>query len=145
MLLGFHAYAVPWCHKGTVVTVANVNWNGATNVAMSSGIPVPPNISDPERFQVFHSTHNYCSAYSGGGGPTWPGSPSGVGSVITVTTGPNVLTNTVNDYSLEMGVSFLCKKCYAIPPYQVHKELERYEPMIGTEGNDEYNEVIRDK
>jgi hypothetical protein len=144
-IVTFQASAVPWCHRGTIVTVANVSWNGSTNVAMSSGIAVPPGVSDAERYQVFYSTNNYCQAYAGGGGPTWGWSVPGAGSVSTFTTGPYVLTNTVNNYDLNMGVSFNCKKCYSIAPYYEHKEMKHLEPMPGTEGNAEYNEEVRER
>lgn len=145
MVIGVQANAVPWCHRGTIVTVANVNWSGATNVAMSSGIPVPPGHSDPERYQVFHSTHNFCSAYSGGGGPSWPWPVPGSGSVRTVTTGPFILTNTVNNYELNMGVSFSCDKCYSLPPYQQVHELQHARALPGTEGTEEYQKRVREE
>lgn len=143
MVIGFQAYAVPWCHQGSIVTVANVTWNGTTTTAMSSGIPVPPSVTDPERYQVFHSTHNFCNTYSGGGGPSWPWNVPGAGSVRTVTTSPFILTNTVNNYELNMGVGFSCQKCYSLPPYQEIHELRLAKPLIGTEGTEEYIEKVR--
>lgn len=141
-----HAAAVPWCHGGTIVEVANVTWSGTTTVAMASGIPVPPTISDPDRYQVFHATNNYCQGYAGGGGPVWGNPVPGSGTVRTITTGPYILTNTVNDYDLSMGVSFKCEKCYTTPPYEVIYDYERAEPMVGTEGKTAYEtEVTAEK
>lgn len=134
--------AVPWCHKGTVVTVATVSWSGATASAVAGAITAPPGHPDPERYQIFHATDNYCQSFAGGGGPMWGPIVPGAGTVTTQTTGPNVLTNTVNDYSLAMGVTFRCKKCYATPPYvQIH-ELAEFKPFGGLEIKEKYERKI---
>ena len=137
-----HAAAVPWCHGGTIVEVANVSWSGATTVAMASPIPAPPSVLDPERYQVFHATDNFCQSYAGGGGPPWGNPVPGAGSVRTIITGPHILTNTVNDYALSMGVSFKCEKCYTIPPYEKLQDFELAEPLPDTEGKTLYETVV---
>ncbi len=145
VLMAAQASAVPWCHNGTIVQVASVNWSGATTVAMAGGITAPPSVSDPDRYQVFHATNNYCQSYAGGGGPIWGPSVPGAGSVTTIQTAPYILTNTVNNYDLSMGVSFNCKKCYAIPPLVAIKDFKQIAPLPGTEGKEEYEEVVRDR
>ncbi len=140
VLAAGHAMAVPWCHRGTIVTVATVNWSGATTVANSPACGFPT--LDPDRCAVFHSTNNYCQTYAGGGGPSWPWSVPGAGTVSTHITGPYILTNTVNNYDLSMGVSFQCKKCYSIPPFHEHHELEMVSPFPGIIGLDEYMEKV---
>jgi len=136
------ASAVPWCHGGTIVNVATVNWSGITTDAMASGIPVPPNVNDPERYQVHHAAANYCSTYQGGGGPIFGPHVPGSGSVSSIITGPYILTNTVNNYELSMGLSFNCEKCYSIPPLKEVIDFERVMPLPGTEGNVKYERII---
>ncbi len=46
MLIGIQAHAEPWCYGGTIVTVANVDWNGTTNEVMSGGTSWPWSVSD---------------------------------------------------------------------------------------------------
>ncbi|MCB1581616.1 MAG: hypothetical protein R3E90_15070 [Marinicella sp.] len=139
------ASAVPWCHGGTIVEVANVVWSGSTTIAMASGYTAPPSVVDEDRYQVFHATHDYCQSYAGGGGPIWWNNVPGAGSVNTITYAPYILTNTVNDYDLSMGVSFKCKKCYSIPPLSAVKDFRTVAPLPGTEGKAEYEEYVRDK
>lgn len=140
-----HAAAVPWCHGGTIVEVANVTWSGDTTVAMASVIPAPPSVVDPDRYQVFHATSNFCQGYAGGGGPIWGNPVSGAGSVRTIITGPFILTNTVNNYDLSMGVSFKCEKCYTLPPYEEVRDYDFAAPMAGTEGKTQYEVFVPDR
>lgn len=116
--------------------------SGCTTVAMASPIPAPPSVIDPDRYQVFHATDNFCQGYAGGGGPPWGDPVPGSGSVRTIITGPNILTNTVNDYDLSMGVSFKCEKCYTIPPYEKVRDFELAEPLPDTEGKTLYETAV---
>ncbi len=136
------ASAVPWCHGGTIVDVATVNWSGYVTENMAGSIPVPPLVDSPARYQAYHAAHNYCSTYQGGGGPIFGPSVPGAGSVSSVITGPHVLTNTVNNYELSMGLSFKCEKCYSIAPYKQIFDFELAKPLPGTEGNAKYERTI---
>lgn len=143
--IAVQAVAVPWCHRGTIVEVADVTWSGATATAMASSIPVPVSVADPERYQIFHATNDYCESYAGGGGPIWWNNVPGVGTVNTIPYAPYILTNTVNNYDLSMGVSFTCEKCYAIAPYEAIKDFKELAPLPGTEGKVRYERKVEDR
>lgn len=145
VLIASQASAVPWCHRGTIVEVADVVWSGSTTVAMGSAYTAPPSVVDEDRYQVFHATNDYCQSYAGGGGPIWWNNVPGAGTVNTIPYAPYILTNTVNDYDLSMGVSFKCEKCYSIPPYEVIHDFELAKPMTGTEGKLEYERKVQDR
>ena len=114
------ASAVPWCHGGTIVTVADVQWNHADLLYQTQNITAPPNVYNEDYYLAWTAGSNYCQSYAGGAGPNL-GVP-GNGSVNFVPYAPFSFTNTLS-YQLHGGLSFECEKCYAIPPMRRAREV----------------------
>jgi hypothetical protein len=131
-LLSSAAQAVPWCHQGTIVEIADVNWSGAQIAANYTG-PAPVGVYDLEVYKTFTATHNYASGFAGGGGGFGGYSVPGSGQVKVVAYAPNPYTNMVGpgNYYTSHGVSFKLQKCYTIPPLTIHHELAEVSPDIG--------------
>jgi hypothetical protein len=123
-LLSSVAQAVPWCHHGTIVQIANVNWSGAQIAANFTG-SVPGGVADAEVYTTFTATHNYAQTFAGGGGGFGGYSVPGSGQVRVVPYAPNSYTNMVGPgyYYTSQGVSFKMDKCYTIPPMTHHHEV----------------------
>lgn len=123
-LLSNAAQAVPWCHKGTIVQIADVTWSQAQILANFTGT-VPSGVLDPEVYTTFHATHNYAQTFSGGGGGFGGYSVPGSGQVRVVPYAPYSYTNMVGpgNYFTSQGVSFKLDKCYTIAPMQHHLEV----------------------
>lgn len=118
------AQAVPWCHKGTIVQIANVNWTGAQIAANFTGT-VPGGVADAEVYKTFTATHNYAQTFAGGGGGFGGYSVPGSGQVRVVPYAPYTYTNMVGPgyYYTSQGVSFKLDKCYTIAPMTQHHEV----------------------
>ncbi len=129
------AQAVPWCHKGTIVEIADVNWSQSQILANFTG-SVPGGVLDPEVYTTFHATHNYANTFAGGGGGFGGYSVPGSGQVRVIPYAPYSYTNMVGPghYYTSQGVSFKLDKCYTIPPLTHHHEVKFVEP--GGEGGD---------
>jgi hypothetical protein len=123
------AQAVPWCHRGTIVQIANVNWSQAQIMANFSGA-IPGGVADFEAYTTYNSTNNYANTFAGGGGGFGGYSVPGSGQVRVRTYAPYTLTNMVGPgyYFTSQGVKFKLDKCYTIPPLMEHKEIARFEP-----------------
>lgn len=126
------AQAVPWCHKGTIVEIADVNWSQAQILANFTG-SVPGGVADPEVYKTFHATHNYANTFAGGGGGFGGYSVPGSGQVRVNAYAPYTYTNMVGPgyYHTSQGVKFKLNKCYTIPPLTHHYEVERLETGDG--------------
>lgn len=142
------ANAVPWCYKGTIVQIADVNWTQAQILANFTG-SVPVGVADAEAYKAFTSSNNYASTFAGGGGG-WGGySVPGSGQVRVTPYAPYTLTNMVGPgyYYTTQGMKFKLHKCYTIPPLVRNVEVEKFkeptdglkfEPLEGTEGATKY-------
>ncbi|MEC4725347.1 hypothetical protein HWQ46_07285 [Shewanella sp. D64] len=124
------AQAVPWCHTGTIVQIANVNWSQAQIMANFTG-GIPGGVVDPEVYTTYHSTYNYANTFSGGGGGFGGYSVPNSGQVKVRLDAPYTLTNMVGPgyYYTSQGVQFRLDKCYTIPPLMEHKKIARFEPI----------------
>lgn len=133
------AQAVPWCHKGTIVQIADVNWSQAQILANFTG-SVPGGVLDPEVYTTFHATHNYAQTFSGGGGGFGGYSVPGSGQVRVITYAPYTLTNMVGPgyYYTSQGVSFKLEKCYTIAPMQHHLEVHE----LQVDGDDDGGGIV---
>lgn len=122
------AQAVPWCHGGTIVEIADVNWSQAQILANFTG-SVPGGVLDPEVYKTFHATHNYAQTFAGGGGGFGGYSVPGSGQVRVSVYAPYTYTNMVGPgyYYTSQGVSFKLDKCYTIPVMQHHLEVAELE------------------
>lgn len=112
IFLAGNVQAVPWCHGGHIVTVADVTWDYNDLLNETSGMTVPPNVINGDYYLAHTAGGNYCQSYSGGGGP---GNVPGKGSVSFEAYAPYSFTNGFN-YQLYDGLQFECNKCYAVPP-----------------------------
>jgi len=143
------AQAVPWCHQGTIVQIADVNWSQAQILANFTG-SVPGGVVDPEVYTTFHATHNYANTFAGGGGGFGGYSVPGSGQVRVVPYAPYSYTNMVGPgyYYTSQGVSFKLDKCYTIAPMTHHLEVAELskddgsgisvKPLGGLEALNEY-------
>lgn len=118
------AQAVPWCHGGTIVQIADVTWSEAQINANFTG-SVPSGVADPEVYVTFHATHNYANTFAGGGGGFGGWSVPGSGQVRVIPYAPYTYTNMVGPgyYFTSQGVSFKMEKCYSIAPMTQHHEV----------------------
>ncbi|GGI90587.1 hypothetical protein GCM10007978_30300 [Shewanella hanedai] len=123
------AQAVPWCHRGTIVQIADVNWSQAQIMANFTG-SIPGGVADTEVYTTYHSTNNYGNTFAGGGGGFGGYSVPGSGQVRVIHYAPYTLTNMVGPgyYFTSQGVKFKLDKCYTIPPLMEHKEVAMFEP-----------------
>ncbi len=128
-LLSTTASAVPWCHRGTIVEIADVNWSQAQILANFSG-GIPSGVLDPEYYTTYTATHNYAAGFAGGGGGFGGYSVPGSGQVRVTPYAPYTYTNMVGPghYYTSQGVSFKMEKCYTIPPLTAHLEVRELEP-----------------
>lgn len=126
--LSLTAEAVPWCYRGTVVEIADVNWTQGHINANFFG-SVPSGVADPEVYITHTATHNYANTFAGGGGGFGGYSVPGSGQVKVVPYAPYTYTNMVGPgyYYTTQGVSFKLKKCYTIPPLVQDLSYERIE------------------
>ncbi len=131
-LLSSAVQAVPWCHKGTIVQIADVSWSGAQIMANFTGT-VPSGVYDPEYYITSTATYNYANTFAGGGGGFGGYSVPGSGQVRVIPYAPYTYTNMVGPgyYYTSQGVKFKLEKCYTIPPLTVHHELAEVSPDIG--------------
>lgn len=141
-------HAVPWCYKGTIVQIGDVNWTQAQILANFTGT-VPVGVADAEVYKAFTASNNYASTFAGGGGG-WGGySVPGSGQVRVTHYAPYTLTNMVGPgyYFTSQGVKFKMHKCYTIPPLVRNVEVEKFkeptdgmkfEPLEGAEGATKY-------
>ncbi len=132
------ADAVPWCHKGTIVQVANITLSGSTLSSMSAGLTVPMGVSNPDYYKAYTVGANMCTTYSGGGGY---GNVPGKGTVRFVAYSPYSFTNGF-DFNISQGLSFKCDKCYAIPPlmeiHMMKRKRVKFKPLEGISGVEKY-------
>ncbi len=128
-LLAGSASAVPWCHGGTIVEIADVSWSQAQIMANFSG-SVPSGVIDPEYYTTYTATHNYASTFAGGGGGFGGYSVPGSGTVRVIAYAPYTYTNMVGPgyYHTSQGVQFTIDKCYTIPPLTQHLEVREIDP-----------------
>ena len=124
-LLSGVASAVPWCHRGTIVQIADVTWSQAQILANFSG-SIPVGVYDPEYYITSTATYNYASSFAGGGGGFGGYSVPGSGQVRVEPYAPYTYTNMVGPghYFTSQGVKFKLKKCYTIPPLTQHLEVK---------------------
>lgn len=102
------AHAVPWCHRGHIQTVASYQLDGAAlaNFAAQQGIT-------NDQWAASYAAHLTCQVHAGWNGPSF-GVP-GAGQVLGLPTAPSQLLSG-NGYSMSMGVSFDCQKCFPLRP-----------------------------
>ncbi|MCL1038069.1 hypothetical protein L2750_13010 [Shewanella submarina] len=119
------AQAVPWCHGGTIVQIADVSWTQSQIMANFSG-PIPGGVADPEYYTAATATFNYAQTFAGGGGGFGGYSVPGSGQVRVRHYAPYTFTNMVGPgyYYTSQGIKFKLDKCYTIPPMTAHHELE---------------------
>lgn len=121
------AQAVPWCHQGTIVQIADVNWGESSIIANYPGsIPgdIPPwVVGNVDMHITFMSTHQYASGFAGGGGGFGGYSVPNSGQVKVYAYAPHNYITAPSLYSTAEGVKFKLKKCYTIPPMTVVHEL----------------------
>ncbi len=124
------AQAVPWCHKGTIVQIADVHWGESSILAnYPGGVPggLPPVIyGNVDTHITFTSTNQYANSFAGGGGSFGGYSVPGSGQVLVHPYAPHNYTNAPSLYSTSEGVKFKLKKCYTIPPLVEVFELEKF-------------------
>jgi hypothetical protein len=123
-LLSSVAQAVPWCYKGTIVQIADVNWSESQILANFTGT-VPGGVVDPEVYITSTATHIYANSFAGGGGSFGGYSVPGSGQVRVVPYAPYTYTNMVGPgyYFTSQGVRFKMDKCYTIAPLTAHLEV----------------------
>ncbi|MCO7224719.1 hypothetical protein [Pleionea sp. CnH1-48] len=137
MTLSGAASAVPWCHGGTIVEIANISWTQSGINTHFTG-PIPGGVVDPQRYIAWEASHNYAGYFAGGGG--W-GNVPGKGQVRVRPYAPYTYTNMVSGYHTSQGLSFKLDKCYATPPLVEIKEKEKLEvlkPLDGIDGMERY-------
>ncbi|PAJ76370.1 hypothetical protein CJF42_00260 [Pseudoalteromonas sp. NBT06-2] len=142
LLLSAVAEAVPWCHRGTIVQIANVSWSEAQILANYTG-SIPGGVSDPQYYITAMATNNYANTFAGGGGGFGGYSVPGSGQVSVHPYAPYTYTNMVGPgyYFTSQGIKFKLNKCYTIPPMTHHKELQRFEPDVGGIIFEPYSEI----
>ena len=112
--LGFSvaAHAVPWCHRGHIVTVDDVTWSETELLDWAANNPPPPpGNANPDAYIAGHASWEHCQAYAGWNGPTF-GVP-GAGSVGAFAYAPYSYTSTLY-YEIDDGLQFECRKCMPI-------------------------------
>ena len=126
------ANAVPWCHQGTIVQIADVSWNQSQILANFTG-SIPTGVTDPEHYITFTATHNYANTFAGGGGGFGGYSVPGSGQVKVEAYAPYSYTNMVGpgNYFTSQGVQFKLKKCYTIPPMTIQHEFVALDDISG--------------
>lgn len=100
------AHAVPWCHRGHISSVASYQLSGNQLIAFAAA----EGITDPI-WAASYAAHQTCQVHAGWNGPTF-GVP-GAGQVLGMPTAPPQLL-TGNGYSMSMGVTFSCEKCFPL-------------------------------
>jgi len=124
------AEALPWCHRGTIVQIADVSWSEANILANFLGT-VPTGVYDPEHYITHTATNNYANTCAGGGGGFGGYRVPGSGQVVVEAYAPYSYTNMIGpgNYFTSQGVQFKLKKCYTIPPMTiVHNYAEINKP-----------------
>lgn len=125
------ANAVPWCHNGTIVQIADVSWGESSIIANYPGsIPgdIPPWVTtDVDHHITFEATHQYASGFAGGGGGFGGYSVPGSGQVKVDVYAPSTYLTAPSWYNTSQGVQFKLRKCYTIPPMTAVKELRHFE------------------
>jgi hypothetical protein len=126
-LLSSVAQAVPWCHRGTIVQIADVNWSQSQIMANFTG-SVPGSVTDAEIYKTFTATANYANNFVGGGGGFGGYSVINSGHVRVIVYAPYTYTNMVGPgyYFTSQGVKFKLEKCYTIAPMTHHLEVAEF-------------------
>lgn len=129
MLFSMAAQAVPWCYRGTIVQIADVQWSEAQILANFYGT-VPSGVADPEVYIASHASNNYASLFAGGGGGFGGYSVPGSGTVRVIPYAPHSLVGMVGPgyYFTNQGMKFKMQKCYTIPPMVAVKEKLKLTP-----------------
>jgi len=132
------ALAVPWCHLGTKVQIADVSWDEASIVANYPGsIPgdIPPWIVGNTNMHItFMSVMTYANTFAGGGGGFGGYSVPNSGQVRQLPYAPHNYITAPSLYNISQGVSFKLEKCYTIPPMIAVSALEMIAPDPGGDG-----------
>lgn len=110
-----------WCNGGTVMTVADVEWDYADLLNYTQNIVAPPNAYNPDMYVASEAAQNYCGTYAGGGGPHWSLVP-GSGSVSHEIYAPDPYSP--DYYQLQEGLAFECNKCYTYAPVRRRFRLD---------------------
>jgi len=146
--------AVPWCHRGHIVSIMDVTWDGATVTSHAPPVSsVIPGVVSVDFYRASHASWDYASAFAGGGG--W-GNVGNKGQVRVRTYAPYSFTNMINSYSLSQGLKFIIDKCYATPIYQaVSSKLDLPDIVVPLPGAEEvaryryseeaYQEILRER
>ena len=92
MLLSHSIFAVPWCHKGNIVTVADISMDQSQIESFYVGLPTL------DIYMAAGAMDNYMNTYF-------------TGNVITDPYAPSTYLSS-NGYSISQGVSFYIKRCY---------------------------------
>jgi len=131
ILLAGTAHAVPWCHKGTKVQIADVSWSEASILANFLG-SVPGGVTDINRYITFTSINDYAAGFAGGGGGFGGFSVPGSGSVRAIAYAPSsYVSGGAGVYSTSHGINFRLIKCYTIPPLTQHFDIREVAPEDG--------------
>ena len=116
-LLSNVAQAVPWCHHGTIVQIADVNWTEAQILANYTGTyPTPTYVIDAQVYITYNASQSYANGFVGGGGAFGGYSVPGSGEVRVIPYAPNSFINMVGPgyYYTNQGIRFKLDKCYTI-------------------------------
>lgn len=138
MMSWINVQAVPWCHNGTIVQIADVSWNESSIEANYPGT-LPDSIPDwvvgnVNMHIAFVSTNHYASTFIGGGGGFGDYTVSNSGDVRVEAYGPHNYITAPSLYHISQGVQFKIKKCYTVPPMTAVKERFQFSPdIIGPE------------
>jgi hypothetical protein len=108
------AQAVPWCHRGHIQSVATYHLDGPALI----GFAAAEGISDPY-WAASYAAHQTCQVHAGWTGPSF-GVP-GAGQVLGLPTAPSQLLSG-NGYSMSMGVTFRCDKCFPLKVVRAVRE-----------------------
>jgi len=111
-----HAHAVPWCHRGHIVEVANYSLDGGQLTAFAAA----NGITDHYWAGSF-AAYQTCQAHVGWSGPTF-GVP-GAGQVDGLPYAPSGLLSG-NGYHMSQGVSFRCMKCFPLRVIKAVRDVE---------------------
>ncbi len=120
------AQAVTWCHGGTIVQIADVNWGESSIIANYPGsIPgdIPLWVVGNVNIHITStSTNQYANGFAGGGGGFGGYSVANSGEVKVEAYAPHNYITAPSLYSTAEGVKFKLKKCYTIPPMTAVRE-----------------------
>ena len=125
------AQAVPWCWKGHIVEIGDVQWTQSQIIANFGPTTIPPYMTDPDRFIAFTAAYNYANSFSGGGG-SWGGyTVPGSGQVMVDPYAPySYVSQGPGFYNLSQGLYFKMKKCFTVPVMIKHPAIRDFELSI---------------